>query len=193
MMNETKTLYLMRHGETLFNVENKIQGWCDSPLTVRGIQQGLAAHEFFQSIELDHAYSSTAERASDTLELAIDARLPYQRLKDLREMGFGTFEGESERLNPKSPKEYQSFFVPYGGESSNAVGERMLKTLTGIMSLEDRHVVLAVSHAGACFNFLRMLQDPTEELAKGFTNGMIFKYQFTAQQFHLEEVIRPQI
>ena len=31
-----KTLYLMRHGETMFNVQKKIQGWCDSPLTERG-------------------------------------------------------------------------------------------------------------------------------------------------------------
>ena len=34
-----KTLYLMRHGQTLFNVEHKIQGWCDSPLTEQGIKQ----------------------------------------------------------------------------------------------------------------------------------------------------------
>ena len=34
-----KTLYLMRHGQTLFNLQHKIQGWCDSPLTELGIKQ----------------------------------------------------------------------------------------------------------------------------------------------------------
>ena len=34
-----KTLYLMRHGQTLFNLQHKIQGWCDAPLTPLGIKQ----------------------------------------------------------------------------------------------------------------------------------------------------------
>lgn len=42
----------------------------------------------------------------------------------------------------------------------------MVKTLTEIMSKEDHHSVLAVSHSGACFNFLRAFQDPMEELKK---------------------------
>ena len=63
-----KILYLMRHGETEFNVRKKIQGWCDSPLTEIGIQQAKIAGTFFSNnqIEIDHAYSSTSERASET-------------------------------------------------------------------------------------------------------------------------------
>ena len=38
-----KTLYLMRHGQTLFNLQHKIQGWCDSPLTKLGIKQAKVA------------------------------------------------------------------------------------------------------------------------------------------------------
>ena len=40
-----KDLYLMRHGETLFNQRRKIQGWCDSPLTEKGIEQAQKAGE----------------------------------------------------------------------------------------------------------------------------------------------------
>ena len=43
-----KTLYLMRHGQTLFNVRRKVQGWCDSPLTQTGIQQAKIAGEYFK-------------------------------------------------------------------------------------------------------------------------------------------------
>jgi broad specificity phosphatase PhoE len=66
-----KRLYLVRHGETLFNTQGKIQGWSDSPLTERGIKQAQAVRDYFGSegISFDHAYSSTSERASDTLEL----------------------------------------------------------------------------------------------------------------------------
>lgn len=41
-----KDLYLMRHGETLFNQRRKIQGWCDSPLTEKGIEQAQKAENY---------------------------------------------------------------------------------------------------------------------------------------------------
>ena len=43
-----KTLYLMRHGQTLFNLQHKIQGWCDSPLTELGIKQAKVAEKWFK-------------------------------------------------------------------------------------------------------------------------------------------------
>ena len=44
-----KTIFLMRHGETLFNVMDVNQGQCDSPLTENGINQALAAKEWFKN------------------------------------------------------------------------------------------------------------------------------------------------
>ena len=69
----------------------------------------------------------------------------------------------------------------------------MVKTLTEIMNKEDHHSVLAVSHRGACFNFLRAFQDPMEELKKGFGNCCIFIYEFDNGTFTLKDVIRHQI
>ena len=56
-----KTLYLMRHGQTLFNLRKKIQGSCDSPLTDEGIRQAKVAGKYFtdNGIIFDAAYSST--------------------------------------------------------------------------------------------------------------------------------------
>ena len=98
-----KILYLMRHGQTLFNVRRKIQGVCDAPLTELGIEQAKKAAEYFREnqITFDHAYSSASERACDTLELVTD--MYYKRTKGLKEWNFGVFEGESEDLNPKLP------------------------------------------------------------------------------------------
>lgn len=188
-----KTLYLMRHGQTLFNLRRKIQGACDSPLTELGKEQAKIAGKYFKDIKIDHAYCSTSERCSDTLEIIIGESMPYTRLKGLKEMNFGTFEGESEDLNPKTPNGYETFFVNYGGESTDEVRERMVKTCTEIMEKDDHETVLAVSHGGACYHFLRAWQDPKVELEKGFTNCCIFKYEYEDGNFKLIDVIRHNI
>ena len=154
-----KTLYLMRHGQTLFNVEHKIQGWCDSPLTELGIKQAEIAARYFDDnkITFDHCYASTSERACDTLEIVTHHKYPYTRVKGLKEWNFGRFEAMDEFLNPKLP--YGDFFLQYGGESQQQVQDRMIKTLTEIMEKEDHHDVLALSHGGACFFFVRAFDD----------------------------------
>lgn len=65
-----------------------------------------------------------------------------------------------------------------------------METLTGVMERENHHCVLAVSHGGACFNFLRGIQDPTEELKKGLGNCCTFVYEYEDGRFALKEVIR---
>lgn len=190
-----KTFYLMRHGQTLFNLRRKIQGACDSPLTERGIEQAKMAGDYLKDVSFDHFYSSTAERACDTLEFAIGEGVTYSRLKGLKEMNFGTFEGESEDLNPKTPGGYATFFVPYGGESQEEVKQRMKKTCTEIMEKNDHHIVLAVSHGGACFHFMRnwVSEEKVQQIMSGggFPNCTICKYEYEDQVFKLIEVIRP--
>lgn len=109
-----KTIYLTRHGQTLFNLQHKIQGFCDSPLTELGINQAKIAKEYFirEGIKLEEAHSSTSERAIDTLEILTE--LPFKTHKKLKEWNFGTFEGEGEHLNPPLP--YNDFFIQFGGE-----------------------------------------------------------------------------
>ena len=68
----------------------------------------------------------------------------------------------------------------------------MATTLTNIMEKDENQCVLAVSHSGACFNFLRSVQDPMEELKKGFGNCCIFVYKYDKHRFFLEKVIRLQ-
>ena len=187
-----KRLYLMRHGQTMFNEQKRIQGWCDSPLTELGKRQALGARRYFEEkgITFDHAYSSTSERCCDTLELVTD--LPYVRLKGLKEVFYGQLEAESERLACKDPVRAVTYYLQFGGESTDQVRERMTRTLTEIMEKEDHRSVLAVSHGGACFNFLKGVQDPSEELKKGFTNCCIFVYDFEEGKFALREVVRPE-
>lgn len=94
-----KDLYLMRHGQTFFNQEGLVQGVYDSPLTDLGIEQAKQARAFFEKngIEFGGIYSSTQERASDTLEI-VTGRTDYTRLKGVKEWNFGLFEAQPERL-----------------------------------------------------------------------------------------------
>lgn len=185
-----KTFYMMRHGQTLFNIRRKIQGACDSPLTAVGIQQAEIAGAFLKGITFDHFYSSSAERACDTLEIAVGSDIAYTRLKGLKEMSFGTFEGESEDLNPEDKS---SFFVEYGGESDEQARARLVDTCRKIMKQEDHHTVLAVSHAGASMLFLSHWQDPAPEVEKGIPNCLILKYEYDSddESFCLLESYRP--
>ncbi|MGN1183046.1 MAG: histidine phosphatase family protein [Faecalibacillus sp.] len=190
-----KILYLMRHGETLFNKRKKIQGWCDSPLTELGERQALGARKYFEEnhVVFDHAYSSTSERCCDTLELATHHSLPYQRLKGLKEMNFGIYEGESEDLNPPRDQ-FETFFIPYGGESREDVRKRLCQTCQEIMEKDDHQCVLAVSHSGACYHFMRSYVDVEtleKQRVKGFSNCCIFKYAYEDGTFQLLDVIRP--
>lgn len=82
-MNE---FYLMRHGQTRFNVQHRLQGVCDAPLTEVGIEQAKKAGQYLAKQEpiFDHVFTSTSERASDTLEI-VTGRTDYERLKGLRD------------------------------------------------------------------------------------------------------------
>lgn len=181
-------LFLMRHGETYFNAWHKIQGWCDSPLTPKGIKQAKEMGFYFakEKINFANAYCSTAERASDTLELVTS--IPYKRLKGLKEQNFGSFEGQDERLNPPAP--YGDFFKKYGGESEAEVKQRMIQTLTAIMKKAgDKDNVLVVSHAGAIFNFLNNLGlDPIEIIKLGFNNCSVAELDYVHGQFELKKI-----
>lgn len=190
-----KIFYLMRHGETLFNKRKKIQGWCDSPLTKLGERQALGDRKYFEdnNIVFDHAYSSTSERCCDTLELVTDHSIPYQRLKGLKEMNFGIYEGESEDLNPPRDQ-FDTFFIPYGGESRDDIRKRLCETCQEIMEKDDHQCVLAVSHSGACYHFMRSYVDANtleKQRVKVFSNCCIFKYAYENKTFRLLDVIRP--
>ena len=123
-------LYLIRHGQTVFNTEHLIQGRCDSPLTDLGREQARCVARYFRDhgIAPDAAFCSLAERACDTLEIIWGGS--YVRLAGLRERDFGSLEGQSLGLLP-SP--IGDFPVPHGGEVQAGLEQRMNSTIRNIM------------------------------------------------------------
>lgn len=147
----------------------------------------------------DHAYSSTLERAVDTLELVLaecgQEGLPYERVKGLKEWNFGSFEGLKEDVNPPLP--YGDFYVPFGGESEMAFRARLLETITPLMQRADHESVLMVSHGAALAQFLRALGPEAESRIRhgksGIGNCGITVYEFdpATATFEALELINP--
>ena len=188
-----QTLYLMRHGETLFNTQKRVQGWCDSPLTETGIAQAKSARDYFQEkgIIFDKAYSSTQERATDTLKLITNQ--PYQQLKGLKEMNFGIFEAQPESLLPRfrpGGSSFEDLLVPYGGEDIAHVGKRVYETVLAALEDKSAQTMLMVSHGAALYGLILELNI---QLPQGlrFGNCAICKYQYDNNHLDLVSVIDP--
>lgn len=193
----TQTLYLIRHGQTLFNQKGQIQGASDSPLTELGKEQAEAAKRYFDQLNLSNyeLFSSTQERASDTLEILFPNE-PYTRLKGIKEWNYGLFEGESELLNPPREKGvvlFGDFFAGYGGETADEVQERAVATLTDIMKQTAKQNVIAVSHGDVLLLFARKSL-PLEEVQKmHFGNCCILKFEYKDNKFRFIEIINPTV
>lgn len=184
------TLYLMRHGQTLFNVLKRKQGWCDSPLTEAGVEQAKRAGAWFveRGISFDHAYSSTSERACDTLELVVPG-MPYTRLKGLKEWNFGTFEGLTEDTNPPLP--YGDFYVPFGGEGEQEMRDRLMETIGSIMERPQHESVLAVSHGAATAGVLRELGFDWHADGRRLGNCCIAVLDYRDGSFSVRDLVNP--
>lgn len=105
----TVAFYVARHGETIFNVMNRVQGWCDTPLTAAGEQAAAELGRRLANRTFVAGYSSDSGRARTTLEIAwkawlqargeaIPEELPLHADSRLREWCYGQLEGEDRQL-----------------------------------------------------------------------------------------------
>ena len=103
-------------------------------MTELGINQAKIAGRYFTDnrIKLDHCYASTSERASDALELVTGGKLPYTRLKGIKEWNFGRFEAMDE-LFIEPAAALQGLFRQIWREDQEEVGERVAKTSSQVM------------------------------------------------------------
>lgn len=96
MNNSAKlsTIYIVRHGETEWNVIRRLQGYYDSPLTQKGIEQIKQTSINLKHIKFDAIFSSDLLRARRTSEMVrMDRQLKIATRKVLRERAYGRFDG----------------------------------------------------------------------------------------------------
>lgn len=162
--NDYCTLYVVRHGETDWNVQGKIQGHTDIPLNENGIRQAKKLYEKLKDIRFNAIFSSDLLRAKQTAEvIALEHKIAVQTTKALRERWFGKYEGVSFRTHDK---EIQEMFKKYkkltdANESSPPELEgdeelmgRFIPFVREIAVAYRKKMVLMVSHGGAMRTFL---------------------------------------
>ena len=153
------SFYVVRHGQTLFNVMGKVQGWCDTPLTDEGVRAARALGRGLASTEFAAAYASDSGRAVTTLDelliaratlrgegrtargslptSALDARCanaPFPIAHDarLREWCYGDLEGEPGELL------HAALTKGFGAELSFEEHNRRLPEVAVVLARADR-------------------------------------------------------
>ncbi|MDU7866730.1 MAG: histidine phosphatase family protein, partial [Pantoea sp.] len=94
------TIFVTRHGKTMFNTVQRVQGWADTPLTPAGVEVAEKLGRGLQTVPFIAVWSSDAGRARQTAQLVMHgwkAPLPLNELKGLREVGFGLYEGDLDK------------------------------------------------------------------------------------------------
>lgn len=204
-----KRLYLLRHGQTEFNVKKLVQGRCDSPLTSLGRQQAQAAAAWLKAngVVPDKVISSPLGRAMDTASLVACELLgpgaAAEPCEGIIERCYGSFEEGPHDALPTDVWDPGEDLVPFGGEGSRALQERMVDTLTNLMGSEDIETLLAVSHGSASRQFIKAAAPEGFELPAKLPNCAIMIFDFDEAKpqaegepmqckFTLQQIVDPQ-
>ena len=155
-------LYLVRHGETQWNLQRIMQGHQDSPLTQNGLKQAAALAQELKKITFAHVVSSDLLRARRTAEIiAADHKLVIKTSQFLRETYLGRFEGKSVehfKSQLKDALEHREslptdqglkYPLEKGLETYHQAATRMLTFLREVSLAYPGKNVLVVSHGGA--------------------------------------------
>ena len=204
-----KRLYLLRHGQTEFNVKKLVQGRCDSPLTDLGRQQAGAAAAWLKAHNVvpDKVVSSPLGRAMDTAGLVatelLGQNVAVEPCEGIIERCYGSFEEGPHDALPTDVWDPGEDLVPYGGEGSQALQARMVNTLTNLMSAKDTKTLLAVSHGSASRQFIKAAAPADFKLPTKLPNCAIMIFDFAEGEpgeegkppqckFTLQQMVDPQ-
>jgi probable phosphoglycerate mutase len=150
----------VRHGETAWNVDTRIQGQLDIALNDKGRWQAQRAGMALADEPIDRIYSSDLVRAHATaLAIAEHTRNPAAREvhlhAGLRERGFGTFEGQTwadiETNWPEESRRWRQrdpHFAPPGGETPLQLRERIARTVNELAAQHVGELIVLVAHGG---------------------------------------------
>lgn len=157
------TLYLVRHGETDWNRDHRVQGHADPPLNETGRAQARDLGARLAGIEFAAAYSSDLQRARQTAEILLDGRdLALNLRPSLRERFLGRWEGHlTSELATLDPEAWRVWLAdardtaPHGGETEDELECRALAAVEKIATAHPTAPVLVVSHGGTLRAILR--------------------------------------
>lgn len=178
-LDQVTSLLAVRHGETAWNRETRIQGQLDIPLSPLGAAQASRLAQALDGQGVDVIYASDLARARQTAEaVAQQLGLEVQLEPRLRERGFGLFEGltwaeietrwpaESERWRRRDPQ-----FAAQGGESLQDFYARAVAAVEVLASRHPGQTVLIVAHGGVLDCLYRAAARQSLQAARTWTLG----------------------
>lgn len=158
----SKKIYLIRHGQTDFNLQKIVQGsGVDSSLNAFGRAQADVFFSAYKHIPFDKVYTSALKRSQETVVQFVEKGIPVEKLTGLNEICWGTREGE--RITPEEDAYYHHVLDEWrrgntslpieGGESPEEVLDRMKPAVDHILS-EPEETILICMHGRAMRIFL---------------------------------------
>ncbi|OFX35551.1 MAG: hypothetical protein A2Z07_08235 [Armatimonadetes bacterium RBG_16_67_12] len=150
------TLYLLRHAETTWNAERRIQGTLDAPLSERGARQVRALVDALRDVRLSALYSSPLQRAMETAQPVVSAHALAVRVADgLREIDQGEWESRLlDEVRESDGARLQAWWASPdtvrmpGGETLGEVQRRAMRSVFEIAAGHAGETVAAVGHGG---------------------------------------------
>lgn len=176
-------LYFIRHGQTIWNVENKICGATDIALTGLGHEQAIETGRKIveQGIKADEILHSPLIRAVDTARhISEITGIPVREEERLREQNFGKFESTA-RDGAEFQAAKREFICGYeGGESMLHLAQRIYNLLDDLKKESGRKTYILVAHNGIARVVHSYFHEMTNEEYAGFgiDNCTILKYKF---------------
>lgn len=154
----SKKVYLVRHGQTDFNLRNIVQGsGVDTDLNATGRSQAEAFFAAYKDIPFDKVYTSVLKRSKQSVQKFIDLGIAHEALAGLNEISWGTKEGH--RVTPEEDEYYHFMLSEWqkgnthhrieGGESPDDVVKRMKPAVDHILSNESEQTILICMHGRA--------------------------------------------
>lgn len=167
-------LVLIRHGQSLWNLENRFTGWVDVPLTAQGEQEATKAGEALKGMQFDVAYTSALFRAQRTLDLvlaAMGAKVPIIRDQALNERHYGDLQGlnkaeTAKRYGDDQVKIWRRSYAtpPPNGEALKNTAERTLPFFERCIlgDIKQGKNVLVVAHGNSNRSIVMQLDELSE-------------------------------
>ncbi len=194
----SKKVYLVRHGQTDFNLKNIVQGsGVDTDLNDLGRSQAASFYNTYKEIPFDKVYTSALKRSQQSVQQFIDHEIPHDALVGLNEISWGTKEGH--RVTPQEDAYYHYMLEQWrlgnthlriqGGESPDDVVKRMKPAIDYIMARKEEKTILICMHGRAIrillchlFNYPLRSMDMFEH-----QNLCLYLLNYTGSMFTMEK------
>ncbi len=173
-------LVIVRHGQSLWNKENRFTGWVDIDLSAKGREEAIEAGKKLKSLHFDTAFTSDLKRAQNTLTLILkeigQENIPVFRDKALNERHYGDLQGMNkdaarERFGPEQVHIWRRSYdvAPPNGESLKDTEERVVPYYQSEIEplLREGKNVLVVAHGNSLRSLIKYLEHLSpEEIVK---------------------------